>query len=138
MGSAAAADFFLDVVSGDPEKNRRAAFGKKRRAASVQLTARAYKDLRDYMDEVYLLAKNAVDAGAQVVVYPEYVGVLALTMLPLSKQILNWVLHGKHFIGLDGAAPDPVRMAAVLETFGGFLNELYQTAFSGIARTLRV
>lgn len=29
-------------------------------------------------------------------------------------------------------------MAAVLETFGGFLNELYQTAFSGIARTLRV
>ena len=62
-------------------------------------------------------------------------GVLALTMLPLSKQILNWVLHGKHFIGLDGAAPDPVRMAAVLETFGGFLNELYQTAFSAVSYT---
>lgn len=131
-------DALLSEKSGAAQNNAEFAAPEAVRAASVQLTARAYKDLRDYMDEVYLLAKNAVDAGAQVVVYPEYVGVLALTMLPLSKQILNWVLHGKHFIGLDGAAPDPVRMAAVLETFGGFLNELYQTAFSGIARTLRV
>ena len=121
-------DALLSEKSGAAQNNAEFAAPEAVRAAAVQLTARAYKDLRDYMDEVYLLAKNAVDAGAQVVVYPEYAGVLALTMLPLSKQILNWVLRGSHFIGLDGAAPDPVRMETVLDTFGGFLNELYQTA----------
>ena len=82
-------DALLSEKSGAAQNNAEFAAPEAVRAASVQLTARAYKDLRDYMDEVYLLAKNAVDAGAQVVVYPEYVGVLALTMLPLSKQILN-------------------------------------------------
>ncbi|MCR2026192.1 nitrilase-related carbon-nitrogen hydrolase [Anaerotruncus colihominis] len=131
-------DALFSEKNGAAQNNAEFAAPEAVRAASVQLTARIYKDLRDYTDELYLLAKNAVDAGAQVVVYPEYAGVLALTMLPFSKQILNWVLRGRRFTGLDGAAPDPVRMETMLETFGGFLNELYQTVFSGIARTLRV
>ena len=55
-------DALLSEKSGAAQNNAEFAAPEAVRAASVQLTARAYKDLRDYMDEVYLLAKN----GAQV------------------------------------------------------------------------
>ena len=51
-------DALLSEKSGAAQNNAEFAAPEAVRAASVQLTARAYKDLRDYMDEVYLLAKT--------------------------------------------------------------------------------
>lgn len=65
---------FLEGKGETDRRNAEFAAPEAVRGAAVQLAPRAYRDWKDYAAEIYRLAKSAVDAGAQVVVFPEYVG----------------------------------------------------------------
>ena len=108
------------------------------RVSAVQLSVRKYQNLKDYAGQMYDLAKEAAENGAQLVVFPEYVGLLAGTMLPNYEKIIEWVLDGENKVGLSGVklAPEKVRLLA--ETFHHFLYETYMYTFSAIARLLRI
>ncbi|MCI8650399.1 MAG: hypothetical protein HFG20_09820 [Anaerotruncus sp.] len=107
------------------------------RIASVQLTVHPYKSLREFTDEMYDLAKQAVDAGAQLIVFPAYTGLLAGGVLPACNWMLNWV-RDKHSESGRGELLNPVRTEALEETFHNVIYELYMYTFSTIARLLHV
>ena len=58
------------------------------RVASVQIRMRNYPDLKSYLDEMLSLTEEAVKNKAQLVVFPEYVGLLAMTFLPDRKSVV--------------------------------------------------
>ena len=108
------------------------------RVSCVQLRLRGYASLKEYTEEMYQVAKTAADAGAQLIVFPEYVGLLAFTLIPGYRRLLSDLL-GKDWIqGLAHAAPDPKKLHALAEAFHNFLFETYLYTFSTIARLLRV
>lgn len=128
-------------LEGKGETDRRnAEFAARRRCAGRPCTcARAYRDWKDYASEIYRLAKSAVDTGAQVVVYPEYVGLAPLTTVPGWKRMLRW-LFGGTLPALDGPFPQPVdgRLEQVAAALHGYLYELYMYTFSTVARLQHV
>lgn len=77
---------FLEGKGETDRRNAEFAAPEAVRGAAVQLAPRAYRDWKDYAGEIYRLAKSAVDAGAQVVVFPEYVGLAPLTTVPGWKR----------------------------------------------------
>lgn len=77
------------------------------RVSAVQLSVRKYQNLKDYAGQMYDLAKEAAENGAQLVVFPEYVGLLAGTMLPNYEKIIEWVLDGENKVGLSGVKLAP-------------------------------
>ena len=77
-------DALLSEKSGAAQNNAEFAAPEAVRAASVQLTARAYKDLRDYMDEVYLFWNT------------DYIDVFALFLHLYLKKLNSHRFHIQH------------------------------------------
>ena len=113
---------FLEGKGETDRRNAEFAAPEAVRGAAVQLAPRAYRDWKDYASEIYRLAKSAVDTGAQVVVYPEYVGLAPLTTVPGWKRMLRW-LFGGTLPALDGPFPQPVdgRLEQVAAALHGYL-----------------
>lgn len=130
---------FLEGKGETDRRNAEFAAPEAVRGAAVQLAPRAYRDWKDYASEIYRLAKSAVDAGAQVVVYPEYVGLAPLTTVPGWKRMLRWMFGGT-LPALDGPFPQPVdgRLELVAAALHGYLYELYMYTFSTVARLQHV
>ena len=107
------------------------------RVAAVQLEKLEYHTIREYALEMLAHARAAVEQGAQLVVYPEYVGVLPVTLVPGWRGIFRWLLE-------EGQAPTlqakvhPDRMAQAAEALHDFLQEAYLDTFSTIARLQHV
>ncbi len=107
------------------------------RVAAVQLEKLEYRTIQEYALEMLSHARAAVEQGAQLVVYPEYVGLLPMTLVPGWRGILRWLLE-------EGEAPtleakirtDRLRMVA--EALHDFLEEAYLDTFSTIARLQHV
>lgn len=108
------------------------------RVASVQLRVHGYKSLKDFLDEMLAAAQEAVDNGAQVVVFPEYVGLLAATLLPNFGRLLYWVMEGDTPESLDEVRLRPHKIAMLAESFQNFVYEVYAYTFSTLARLLHV
>lgn len=130
---------FLEGKGETDRRNAEFAAPEAVRGAAVQLAPRAYRDWKDYAGEIYRLAKSAVDAGAQVVVFPEYVGLAPLTTVPGWKRMLRWMFGGT-LPALDGPFPQPVdgRLEPVAAALHGYLYELYMYTFSTVARLQHV
>ncbi|MEM1484623.1 nitrilase-related carbon-nitrogen hydrolase [Oscillospiraceae bacterium PP1C4] len=108
------------------------------RASCVQLTNRRYNSLSDYLDEMLARTKSAVDAGAHLVVFPAYTGLLAGTILPCYERILHWATGGKIPADLELIKLDSNRITALAEAFHHFIYEAYMYTFSTIARIQHV
>lgn len=108
------------------------------RVASVQLRVRGYKNLKDYLDEMLAVSQEAVDGGAQVLVFPEYVGLLAATLLPEFGRILYWAMEGDTPESLDDVRLRPHKIAMLAESFQNYIYEAYVYTFSTLARLLHV
>lgn len=102
------------------------------RAAAVQLPRRKYDTFCDYAGEMYKHVHDAANAGAHLVVFPEYTGLLAATLIPFGKKLLKWVLPNQE------TGPVPAHAVALAETFAGFLEEIYLCTFGTIARLQKV
>ena len=104
------------------------------RVAAVQLNIHPYTGVREYVGEMLGHARAAAEAGAQMVVYPEYVGLLAGTMIPGFDRLLNKVVAER--FSKDGRIVlHPDQVAAYAEAFGEYLQEAYFYTFSAIARS---
>lgn len=108
------------------------------RVAAVQLRVRGYKNLKDYLSEMLSLTQEAVDNGAQVVVFPEYVGLFAATLLPEFGRLLYWVMEGDTPDTLDEVRLRPRKIAMLAESFQNYIYEAYVYTFSTLARLLHV
>lgn len=108
------------------------------RVAGVQLRVHGYKGLKDYLDEMLSVTQEAVDNGAQVVVFPEYVGLLAATLLPNFDRLLYWVMEGDTPESLDEVRLRPHKIAMLAESFQNYIYEAYAYTFSTLARLLHV
>lgn len=130
---------FLDGKGESERRNAEYAAPEAVRAATVQLVLRAYRDWRDYAGEIWRLTKSAVDAGAQLVVFPEYVGLAPITTVPGWRRMLRWMFGGTP-PALDGPFPQPApgRLEAVTAALHGYLYEVYMYTFSAAARLQHV
>lgn len=108
------------------------------RVASVQIRMRNYLDLKSYLDDMLSLTEAAVKEKAQLVVFPEYVGLLAMTFLPGYKKLFDWLLDGKRPESLDQVNIKPYKMEEIAEYFQNYIYETYICTFGTLARLLHV
>lgn len=108
------------------------------RVSCVQIRVRGYKSLHDYLADMLRLATQAVENGSQLVVFPEYVGLMPGTLLPLFGRQLYWVMEGRTPDGLSEVQLHSKRTIAIAEAFQNYLYETYMYTFGTIARLLHV
>lgn len=108
------------------------------RVSAVQIRVRGYKSLKDFLSDILSLSQSAVNAGAQLIVFPEYVGLLTGTLLPMFDRLLFWVMEGRTPEGLDEVVLNRDRVGVLAESFQNYLYEAYVCTFSTIARLLHV
>lgn len=108
------------------------------RVASVQLRPRRLHSLREYLAAVLAPVKSAVSDGAQLVVMPEYVGLMALELIPFHRALLRWLCHGTVPKALAELQPDHERLMKLVEAFDHYLYETYTATFSTLARVQKV
>jgi predicted amidohydrolase len=84
------------------------------------------------------LVESAVEAGAHLVVFPEYTGLLPASLIPFSKSLLRWASGGEKNFRSGLTALDGARAAALAEAFHHFFYEAYLYTFSTIARRQHV
>ncbi len=108
------------------------------RVSCVQLEPRPYKNLKAYLSDMLTLVESAVEAGAHLVVFPEYTGLLPASLIPFSKSLLRWASGGEKNFRSGLTALDGARAAALAEAFHHFFYEAYLYTFSTIARRQHV
>lgn len=108
------------------------------RVCAVQLKCRSYENLRDFLDEMLRLTKEAVENGAQMVVFPEYIGLAPLTVVPGIRRMLGHLVQTGDLKDLDRLTLDSKWMKWLAEAFHHFIYETYVYTFGTIARLQRV
>ena len=101
------------------------------RLAAVQLQAHPYLNLKQYVLEMYQLASEAAESGAQLVVFPAYTGLLAGSLLPGWRDLFHWARTKE-------GGYDQKRVHTLAETFHNALYEAYIYTFSTIAKQLKL
>lgn len=108
------------------------------RVCAVQLKNRWYDNLFDYLDEMYRLTKEAVENGAQMIVFPEYIGLAPLTIIPNIKRMLNKLVISGDLKNPDRLELDEKWSKWIAEAFHHFLYEMYVYTFGTLARIHKV
>jgi predicted amidohydrolase len=115
-----------------PESGRPA----KIRVAAVQMKLGLVKDdhARIYAETIYRLTKEAVEQGAQLVVFPEDSGVPLSGLIPGLEDLAS--------SGLDSAVKEvsggETKVADVFRLLSPAVKRIYETTFSTLARSFRV
>ncbi len=107
------------------------------RVAAVQLEKLEYQTIQEYALGMLSHARAAVEQGAQLVVYPEYTGLLPLTLAPGWRRLCRWLLEEGQAPTLE-AKVDPGRLEQAAKALHNFLEEAYLDTFSTIARLQHV
>lgn len=124
---------------GQTEKNNLAFVSPETvRAACVQLPKIQFDSLQEYLSEMLAQVSNAVNAGAQLIVFPEYTGLLPCTLIPGFEHLAQWAADGKLPADFTLLTPNPRRLNALIEAFHNFIFETYFYTFATIARLQRV
>lgn len=103
------------------------------KVAAVSLPLKHYRNIPDYVSVINERIAQAVQAGAQLIAFPELCGMLPLTMAPGFGGIYNDITHLE-------ASDDNYRQAfmAVCEAGLGFCGEIYLNTFSRLAQAYGV
>lgn len=99
------------------------------RGATVQLSFRTFKNLDEYLAHISELVGAAVQNGANLIVLPEYAGMLAAGMIPSFGRIARWI---------GTQAPDAQILRKALEFFHHFISEAYLYTYGTLARLYSV
>lgn len=102
--------------------------------ACVQLRLRAYPNLHSYLDELSELTRRCVDAQAQLIVFPEHVGLFSGSILPGFNKLLKWLMDGQTPETLQEIQLDYDRVLTLAESFQNYIYETYMYTFSTLAR----
>lgn len=108
------------------------------RACAVQLKCRWYESLFDFLDEMHRITRDAVENGAQMVVFPEYIGLAPLTMVPNIKRMLEHLVKSGDLNDPDRLDLDSKWSKWIAEAFHHFLYETYVYTFGTLARLYKV
>lgn len=113
--------------SGRPSKIRVA-------AVQMKLELIQHDHARAYAENVYRLVKEAVDQGAQLVVFPEDSGVPLTGLIPGLEDLAAQ--------GLDSAVKEvsggETKLADIFHLLSPAVKRIYETTFSTLARSFRV
>jgi predicted amidohydrolase len=108
----------------------------KIRVAAVQMKLELIKENHAlaYAETVYRLTKEAVEQGAQLVVFPEYSGIPLVGLIPGLEDLARE--------GLDSAVKQvsggETKVADVFRLLSPAVKRIYETTFSTLARSFRV
>ena len=102
---------------------------KTLKVAAVGLESRPYKNLKAYLTHMEYLVRQAVEEEAGIVVFPQYTGLLPLTLLPGFGRILAQLEDLERD---EKNLRDAFRL--VIGTLGDFLWETYMATFGCLAR----
>ena len=100
------------------------------RTAAVQMAPRPYRGLEDYLSEMLYFTKSAADTGAHLIVFPQYTGLLPLSLMPGCGKLLLDVLQTPLE---DLPASTLERFSNLVRTAQGFLYEIHLYTFSTLA-----
>lgn len=104
------------------------------RVAAIQMRLMAVTGAVEYADRVYRLARQAVEEGAQLVVFPEAVATHLLGLLPgMAEASATGTLD--ETLGKLGPG---LRPAELLTFAGSAIRRIYRATFSFLARALGV
>lgn len=106
------------------------------RMSCVQMKMQKFDTLEAYLSQLLELVQTAVEAGSQMIVFPELTGLLAGTMIPGWERILRWMTNGK--AGMQDLKFIPARLQAVTDALQGYFYESYLETFGALARTHHV
>lgn len=129
---------FLERICENDRDNTASVENGTAQVCAIQMRVCGYKNLRDYLREMLGLTQDAVNQGAQVIVFPEYVGLLSATLLPNFGQILYWFMDGETPEGLDDVQLQPRKTTMIAEALQNYLYECYVYTFSTLARLCKV
>lgn len=108
----------------------------KIRVAAIQMKLELIKQnhARTYAETIYRLTKEAVDQGAQLIVFPEDSGVPLVSLIPGLENLAAQ--------GLDSAVSEvsggDTKVADVFRILSPAVRRIYETTFSILARSFRV
>lgn len=106
---------------------------EKRKVAALELTPRAFTGLEDYIQYLELAMAGAVATGAQLVLFPQWTGMLPLSLLPAFQKI-------KTDLERLEESDENYREAfwLLMENLAGFLRETHLNIFEQLAREHQV
>ncbi len=104
------------------------------RVAAVQMRLEFVRDARTYADKVCRLAREAVERGAQLVVFPEDSATPLIGLVPGVERLAA--------AGIDSAVSRmggrDAKVADVFRSISPAVRRIYETTFSTLARAFRV
>ena len=98
------------------------------KVAAMSVTAKTYSGLFDYIADMNAYVQKAREEGAQLVVFPEYTGMLILSALPVWKPLSRELAAAQDLEEALGMIAD------VMEELSGVIGDVYLTIFSELAR----
>lgn len=129
---------YLESKAGETKNNLEYVTPETVRVCAVQLTHRRYRHLREFLDEMLSLTAKAMEEGAQMVVFPEYIGLAPLSIVPGMESLLRRTVLGGGLSDPDGLRLHPKWTKWLLEAFQHMIYETYVYTFSNIARLKKV
>jgi predicted amidohydrolase len=116
----------LDIL---PSRNAEFVNRQAVKVGAVRLEYRRHTRLEDYIAQMNGYMQRAAAEGAQLVAFPELSGLMALWLLPGAQRLESDIL------ALDPDANNlQEAFLLAMDSFGGFLDELFVGVFSGLAR----
>lgn len=100
---------------------------------AVQLQLRPSKNLRDYVAQMEEGVAKGVAAGAHVICYPQYCGLLPLTLLPRLDRVIEEL---QQLEADERNYRDAFHL--ILESLSDFMLSTYAAVFSNLARYYQV
>jgi predicted amidohydrolase len=106
----------------------------KVRVAAVQMRLELTRDAKAYAEKIYGLTKEAVDQGAELVVFPEGSGAPLLGLVPGVEKLAS---KGLAAAAVETAGTD-VLVAELFRVISPAVKRIYETTFSTLARDFQV
>ncbi|MCL4516206.1 MAG: nitrilase [Firmicutes bacterium] len=105
------------------------------RVASVQMRLELVGSATQYAEKIYRLTREAVERGAQLIVFPEYTGIPLVGFLPgLEKLAAGTTMQG----ALDTMVGGDVKAADVFRVLAPAVRRIYETTFAELSRRFGV
>ncbi len=104
------------------------------RVAAVQMRLGLIRNARPYAETIYRLTRDAVDQGAQLVVFPEDSGTPLIGLVPGIEKLAAGGIDA----AVEGMAGGDVKVAEVFRVISPAVKRIYETTFSLLARAFQV
>ena len=108
------------------------------RCSVMQKQMDSCRSLKELIGEWTQFAQNSAQAGAQVVVFPEYIGLTCLGLVPFCKKVLSHIIEQGSMQNLKELKFDEIKLKQAVEAFHNFIYEVYMYAFSAIAKNQKI